>query len=253
MFDLVDECGTDLKTYGYRIKKLDKFDMTYAFMSVSSDADKKNTGLDKGDYHILNCPLLYDYDDFSVAKFLKENLIKVLKKTFRTMKIVLSSRILIVGLGNPDIACDRLGKEVFDGVEINPLDKKNRLFKFCPNIYFSTGIQAQRLIEMFVQEMKIDLVILIDALTTNSLSRIGKSFQVTTSGITPGSGVNRFGKSITNQSIGAKCLSIGVPFMIFSSDLKNNEHEIILTPKDVAQDIALCGRIISSSLNEVLR
>ena len=161
---------------------------------------------------------------------------------------------LIVGLGNPDIMSDRLGKVVFDNVEIKPLKKDNNIFKFCPNIYFSTGIETIDMVGMFVKGMEIDYILLIDSLTTNDISRLGTSFQITTSGMTPGSGVNRFGKKINEASMGVVCISIGIPFMIFANDLNaDSPEDLLLSPKDIKEHIERAGFIIASAINEVLK
>ena len=143
---------------------------------------------------------------------------------------------------------------VFDEIEINPLNKNNNIFKFSPNIFFSTGIDTLDMVKLFVRHLKIDVAIIIDALTTSSLERLGKSFQITTSGMTPGSGVNRFGNRICKQTIGAECISIGVPFMIFSSNL-NEDHEFdtILSPKDIKENVERAGFIIGKAIMELLK
>lgn len=253
MFDLIDECGKDLKEYGYRVKTLDKFGTSEAFLIIDSDEKSKKLNMSKGEYYIINCPFLYDFG-VDAFYYLSNLLAKRLKQILSKNKIKKKSRVLIVGLGNPDISSDRLGKEVFDNIEINPLNKKNRIFKFCPNIFFSTGIDTSEMINMFIKSLNIDFCIIIDSLTTSNISRLGTSFQITTSGMTPGSGVNRFGKKIDAKSTGIPCFSIGVPFMIYASALNPSvENEIILCPKDTRENISNAGFIIAKAISEVLK
>ena len=108
------------------------------------------------------------------------------------------------------------------------------------------------MVKMFVKELKIDLVVLIDSLSTRFPSRLGKSYQITTSGMTPGSGVNRFGKRINKQSVGAKCIAIGVPFMLKADEINGEENNTILVSKDVKEEIANAGFIIAKAISEVL-
>ena len=252
MFDLIDECGKDLKSFGYKIIPLRKFGISLATLSVGSEIEKEKTGLEKGDYYIFNCPFVYQFGEENFG-YISSKIAEKIKLIFEKFNVKRTSRILIIGLGNPDIASDRLGKEVFDRINIDPLDKNNNIFKFCPNIFFSTGIDTFSIIKMFVKELKIDFLIIIDSLTTSNISRLGSSFQITTNGMTPGSGVNRFGSRICKESIGVECVSIGVPFMIYSSSLnKNDEIEMILAPKDIKENVSDAGRIISEALNEVL-
>lgn len=255
MFDLIDECGRDLKRYGYTVKSLDRFGISEATLLVKSQEDSKKIGLAIGDYFIFNSPFIYELGKEN-EDMLIELLSKKLKFVLKAMNLTKSSKVLIIGLGNPDIASDRLGKEVFDNIEINPLDKNNRIFKFCPNIFFSTGIDTLEMVKMFVKELKVDYVIIIDSLTTSQIARLGTSFQLTTSGMTPGSGVNRFGNRICKESVGVPCISFGVPFMIYSSSLAESgedEIDIILAPKDIREDVKLAGRIIASAIKEVIK
>lgn len=253
MFDLIDECGKDLKQYGYKVKKLDRYSSSLAYLSVDDKKKSKSLSMSLGDYYILNCPYLYDYG-IECIYYISGEIRKIIKKIFLKEKVKKTSKILIVGLGNPDIPSDRLGKEVFDNVEINVLNKNNKIFKFCPNIFFSTGINTTEMINMFIKNLSIDFCIIIDSLTTSKISRLGTSFQITTAGMTPGSGVNRFGKTIDKDSTGIPCFSIGVPFMIFASSLNSDiKQEIILAPKDIKENVVNAGLIISRALNEVLK
>ena len=253
MFDLIDECGQDLKRYGYAVKEMGKFNVSIAYLKIDSIYKSKKLGMGMGEYYIVNSPNLYD-EGFENDSYLISHLSAKLKLLSSSLGIAQNDRILILGLGNPDIDADKLGKVVFDNLEVDALDKKNRIFKICPNIFFSTGIETFDLVKMLVKGINIDAVIIIDSLTTSSLSRLGTSFQINTSGLTPGSGVNRFGKKIDKKSIGAKCISIGVPFMIFSSSIGDkNKVEMILSPKDVSQNVERAGFIISKAITEVFK
>ncbi len=253
MYDLIDESGKDLKSFGYKIKELEKFSTSHAFLNIDSLDKSKRLGMSMGQYYIINSPYLYDYGVecyYYISSLLTKQFEKVLKKE----GLKKGKKVLVVGLGNPDIPSDRLGKEVFDNIEIDALSKNNNIFKFCPNIFFSTGIDTASMIKIFIKELSIDYCIIIDSLTTSNISRLGTSFQLTTSGMTPGSGVNRFGKKIDKQSMGVPCFSVGVPFMIYSNSFDGVERsDLILSPKDVKQNVESAGFIIAHALNEVLK
>ncbi len=252
MYDLIDECGEDLTRYGYSIKHLDKFGITTASLTIEDDEEGERRGMREGDYFILNAPHLYDYG-IECQAYISSLLSKKLSSMLKDLKIRKKDKVLIVGLGNPDIMADKLGKEVFDGIKIDALSKTNNIFKFCPNIYFSTGIESVDHVEMLVRCMYIDYLLIIDSLTTNNVSRLGTSFQITTSGMTAGSGVVRFNRRIDEKSMGVPCLSIGVPFMIFASTLNDKiSQDLLLSPKDIRENIEIAGGIIANAINEVL-
>ena len=63
MFDLIDECGKDLKKFGYQVKRLDKFGMSLASLNVEDEKDRKNVGLEIGEYYIFNSPFIYEFGE----------------------------------------------------------------------------------------------------------------------------------------------------------------------------------------------
>ena len=252
MFDLIDECGRDLKRYGYTLREVGEFGITEAYLNVKDKEESDETGLAQGEYFIVSCPFFSEFGQDCLVTM--TNILKnKLRRCLRNFNYKREDRLLIVGLGNPDIAADRLGKNVFDEIDINPMHKKNNIFKFCPNIFFYTGIDTLEIVKMLAQKLKIHLIIIIDSLTTSSLARLGSSFQITTSGMTPGSGVNRFGNRICRETVGVNCISIGVPFMIFASSIKEDEREIILTSKDVKEDVENASFIISRAIKEAIK
>lgn len=244
MFDLIDESGSDLSRYGYKVKMMDKFGTSVAKLVVDSKEKSDKLGLDKGQYFIFSCPQIYENE--KVANFVTVLLYDTFKKL---LKGFLGKRTLIVGLGNPDIWADCLGKSVVDIIKIDPLNKNNKIFKFCPNIFFSTGINTFDMVAILAKGMDIECVIVVDSLATNSLERLGKSIQISSSGMTPGSAVNNLGKSINLDNIGCPCFSIGVPFMIFAGE---KGEETLLAPKDIHCNVLEMGKVIGEALNMLL-
>ena len=253
MFDLIDECGKDLSEYGYNVTPLGQYDIVTASLSVSDDQTAEKLGFEKGDYFILNAPRFYENGaecSIKIIQILSDKMHEFIKAHSLRRK----DRVLFACLGNPDIAADSLGKEVFDNISIDALSKKNNIFKFCPNIYYSTGIETIDMVEMVIKCMSINYCIIIDSLTTSSISRLGNSFQITTSGMTPGSGVTRFNRPINQKTMGVPCFSVGVPFMIFAEDLdKSSPPDLILSPKDIGENISHAGMIIVRALNEAIK
>lgn len=249
MFDLFDESGSDLKALGYKTISKGRYGIFHSFLSIKSDGKSKECGLDKGEYHILT--LSSDNDDLEKSIYLSSAITRILRKLFINENISNSDSVLVVGVGNPDVDADKLGKTVFDQVEINSCKRKN-VYKFCPNIYFSTGIETVDMVRMFVKELKIDLVVLIDSLSTCFPSRLGKSYQITTSGMTPGSGLNRFGKRINKESVGVKCIAIGVPFMLKADEVNGEKNNTVLVSMNVKREIEKAGFIIAKAISEVL-
>lgn len=244
MFDLIDESGSDLSRFGYKVKMVDSLGTSVAKLVVDSKEKSEDLGLDKGEYFIFSCPKIYENEKLS--SFVSVLIYQSLKKLFKEFA---GKKTLIVGLGNPDIWADCLGKSVVDNVQIDPLSKNNHIFKFCPNIFFSTGINTFDMVAILVKGMDIECVIVIDSLATNSLDRLGKSIQISSAGMTPGSAVNTLGKKINFENVGCACFSIGVPFMLFAGE---KGEEILLAPKDIHENVLEMGKVIGDALNMLL-
>ena len=242
MFDLIDESGSDLERFGYSVIKAGKFGATIASLYVDNAKKSRELKLDKGEYYILNCPQIY-----FKRKAADEASILLFEKLKTLLKPIINKKTLIVGLGNPDIWADCLGKCVTEEIYIDPLDENNHIFKFCPNIFFSTGIGTFDMVAILAAGLKIEGVIVIDSLATRSIERLGKSIQLSSAGMTPGSGVNSLGKRICKESVGVPCFSIGVPFMIYGEDDKT-----LLAPKDIHENVLIMARIIGDALNMLL-
>lgn len=246
MIDLIDECSYDFERLGYKKVKAKKYDIDLLSLHVDSDKESKETGFDKGDYFIINAPLLQYLDEecFDYVSMLFEKRLKFLIKKWHVKK----SKTLLVGLGNPEIWADRFGVEVCRQFA---LDKFSNVKKFCPNVYFETGIATFEVVKALVEKFDITFIIVLDALCTNHISRLGCSIQLTTTGMTPGSGVIFGNKRICKKELGVPCFSIGVPFMINSRSL-GAEEELLLCPKDVKENVQNLGYIISHALEGAL-
>ncbi len=252
MIDLIDECATELEGYGYKVKRLGQYGIDLATLSVDSQQKSKALGFGQGEYVILNSPLVYDLDN-ECHNYISKILTKQLDKIFEKLRLNKNSRFLIVGIGNPDILADSLGKKVLDKIIINTLDDDNNIFKICPNIYINTGISTFETVYLLANTFDVDCIILIDALATRNINRLGISFQLNSAGITPGSAMHDKNKKIDKESTGIACVSFGVPFMIFASDLvKCEDKDLVLAPKDIHENIDIASKIIAGAISGAL-
>lgn len=127
--------------------------------------------------------------------------------------------VLVACLGNGNIAADSLGKKVFDKLEVtsDKLQKPANKPPVCAistSVLGKTGIQTSRFIKGVVKEIEPCFAVLIDSLATSVPKRVGVSFQLSTAGITPGSGVGGDKERIDSSVLGVPVLSIGVPMLL---------------------------------------
>lgn len=136
------------------------------------------------------------------------------KKNYKTM---------VIGLGNVKSTPDSLGPLVTDKIivtnhfyemKIDVDDKFSRVSAFYPGVTGTTGIETFDYINGVVEKVKPDMVILVDALASSSISRVNKSIQVSNAGIVPGSGIGNKRKEISKETLGIPVLAIGVPTVV---------------------------------------
>lgn len=163
---------------------------------------------------------------------------------------------LVAGLGNPDLTADALGSRVFKRLNVNRHLRKDRcLCALTPNVLGMTGIESFDIICAVAERIKPDVVIAVDALTAAASSRIASAFQVTDSGITPGSGVNNHRVRLDVHSLGVPVVSVGVPLVVYASTIAGEcleGHDMVVTPKDIDILVEDCARIIANAINTLI-
>lgn len=185
--------------------------------------------------------------------------------------------VLITGLGNDEITADSLGVKaasmIFSTRHITgelssslSLGKFRSVASVSVGVLGKTGIESGEVIESIVQRIKPCAVITIDALAARRLERLGRTVQISTGGITPGSGVGNSRKRIDSETLGVPVISIGVPMVVdgavFAYDILKNsgadvsedmigsfEKNITVTHKDIDLMNERASRLIAMSIN----
>lgn len=167
-------------------------------------------------------------------------------------------KIMTVGLGNPDLTADALGDRVFKRLSVTRhLNPDKYLCALTPNVLGMTGIESYDIISAVADRIRPDAVLVVDALTAAATGRIATAFQVTDSGITPGSGVENHRRRLDEKSLGVKVVSVGVPLVVYSSTIARDycsnaecgRGDMIVTPKDVDILVEDCAKIIANAIN----
>ena len=83
MIDLIDECSYEFQKLGYKKVRAKRYGIDLLSLHVDSQKQSQQTGFDRGDYYIINAPILpyldkecFDY----VSLLLKKRLAFLLKK-----------------------------------------------------------------------------------------------------------------------------------------------------------------------------
>lgn len=217
-----------------------------------------------------------DLPEFSHESELLDGRLTALTESIKNLLPENAEKILVAGLGNENITPDALGplcaRGIFStrhikGEFIKDLGLENlkSVSSISTGVLGQTGIETAEYIKGIVNLVKPDAVIIIDALASRRLSRLGKTVQLTDTGITPGSGVGNFRKTIDKTTLGIPVISLGVPTVVdgntIVSDLTGNENksnqidatDMMVTPREIDTIISRAARLLSLSINCALQ
>lgn len=199
-------------------------DILVTKVSITNENAKMLFGKPIGDYVTIECDKLKDADSK-----VHEKLIEILAMNLRDIcNIEQVQSVLVVGLGNLYVTTDSLGKKVCQKLLVTrhfyEEAKKNikgirNVSVLTPDVLGNSGIESSVVVKNIVNEVKPDLVVVVDALCARDFNRINSTIQISNTGISPGSGVNNKRIPIDEESIGVKVISIGVPTVIDTKTL----------------------------------
>lgn len=269
---------------------------------IETENAAKAMGRPKGTYITIEAPEMIEEDE-DYHRDISLELAKILRKLLpgktgeADLKKGLEVSVLIVGLGNREVTPDALGPRVVDNLFItrhimNEFGKYafadqdvSKISGIVPGVMAQTGMECVEILRGVVRETKPDFLITVDALAARSVKRLGRTIQLTDTGITPGSGIGNHRNAINEESVGVPVLSLGVPTVVDAativsdamttliealslSDLKGlDEHErqelarellspqlngLFVTPKNIDDSIKQLSFLISEGLNVAL-
>lgn len=257
--------------------------ITISTVSIETENAAKTMGRPKGKYITIEAPQLSE-DDTNYHREVSEEFSMVLRELMLEVGERISLKvksgewsILVVGLGNREVTADALGPRVVDNLFITRHILKeygtyafgskivNKISGIVPGVMAQTGMECVEIIRGIVKETSPDYVITIDALAARSTKRLGRTIQLTDTGIVPGSGVGNHRNALNLESIGVPVISIGVPTVVDAativSDAVNTNrdvvedfmspklHDMYVTPKDIDDTIKQLSFLISEGLN----
>lgn len=269
--------------YGIKYHENKKLNgITVSKVTILSENASQKMGRPKGEYITIEAPQM-SADDIDYHREVSRELSDELKKMMRGLLLSDESikkdsyDILVVGLGNRAVTPDALGPRVVDNLFITRhiireygeyafgKENVNRISGLVPGVMAQTGMECLEIIRGVVNETHPDCVITIDALAARSTKRLGRTIQLTNSGIVPGSGVGNHRNAINRNNIGVPVISIGIPTVVDAativSDAVNTNRELTekfmspqlhgmyVTPKDIDDTIKQLSFTISEGLN----
>ncbi len=236
---------------------------------VIEDAEASNrVGKPKGTYITIEIPSLVDHSESEEAEC-------AVAKSLRELLPEDCSTVLVVGIGNISVTPDALGPKTASRVlatrhirssladEIG-LKGIRSVAVLSPGVLGQTGIETAEIIRGTVARIQPSAIIVIDALASLSLSRLGCTVQLSDTGINPGSGVGNRRNEISNKSLGIPVVSVGVPTVVDAAtivgDITGKQRgeiadytDMMVTPREIDLTIDRAATLLSSAINIALQ
>ncbi len=89
----------------------------------------------------------------------------------------------------------------------------------APGVLGVTGMESEEVISGVSQQVRPEVIIAIDALASRRTDRIGSSVQISNTGIAPGSGLGNHRNELTQDSLGATVIALGMPMVTYAATI----------------------------------
>ncbi len=257
--DLIDENITESADNGVLGQLEEKGSFGYKLFKYTITDDKMACKIQKQKGTYLTININPTFHNFQKAKtYLINKLAKSLQTLINFKKK--NPYILVIGLGNAFIMADSLGAKIVKNLFTThtlPKSLKNDLgdlSALIPGVSGINSIPTFEIVKSIVDSQKPDIVICIDALTAKNYKRIGCSFQISNTSLTPGAGVGNTNQTLSKSTLGVEVVTIGVPLMINAKNFNelNNLPNFIVTPKDIDIIVSSCANVVSNAINQAV-
>ena len=185
-------------------------------VTVLNEEGSRLLGRPRGSY--ITCAISREEDEQPAVSALS-------REIGRLLPPLADSPLLLVGLGNRLAAPDSLGPAVIDRsfatnhafLNGGRLPGWSRVCTFVPGVLGLTGIETCQAVAGVCTRLQPAAVIAVDSLAAADISRVGRTVQLSDSGIRPGSGVGGAGGELSREALGCPVLALGVPTVVDSA------------------------------------
>ena len=162
--------------------------------------------------------------------------------------------ILAAGLGNPDITRDSLGALTVRRL----VPQKGRRYSLAAvetDVASRTGIETVSLVRAAAREINAVCVIAVDSLSCTSAQRLCRTVQLSTAGITPGSGTAAPRRELSHRTVGVPVIAAGVPTALSVESLTGDPSHrgLLAAPSDEDIQLRLWSYCLADAINSAIR
>lgn len=230
-------------------------------IEILNDEGAQELGKPKGKYITMEIPA------FSHDSELLDGRLTAMTESIRALLPDEDGPVLVAGLGNEDVTPDALGPRTAHGIfATRHIDRAlaselgfGELRDVCAitfGVLGQTGMETAETIRGIVNTIHPAAVITVDALAARSLQRLGKTVQLTDTGITPGSGVGNSRARLDKETLGVPVIAIGVPTVVDAVTLVRDftsEHKMAKEKEGEAKAMMVCPREIDVTIRRAAR
>lgn len=230
-------------------------------IEILNDEGAQELGKPKGKYITMEIPA------FSHDSELLDGRLTAMTESIRTLLPDEDGPVLVAGLGNEDVTPDALGPRTAHGIfATRHIDRAlaselgfGELRDVCAitfGVLGQTGMETAETIRGIANTIHPAAVITVDALAARSLQRLGKTVQLTDTGITPGSGVGNSRARLDKETLGVPVIAIGVPTVVDAVTLVRDftsEHKMAKEKEGEAKAMMVCPREIDVTIRRAAR
>lgn len=220
--------------------------VTVSTVIIDTENASKAMGRPKGTYITIEAPEIIE-EDAGYHRDISLELAGIMRKMLPFKELPqdlnegLEVSVLVVGLGNRDVTPDALGPRVVDHLFITRhivkeygkyafgSEEVSKISGIVPGVMAQTGMECVEILKGVVRETKPDVVITVDALAARSIRRLGRTIQLTDTGITPGSGIGNHRNAINKKSVGVPVISLGVPTVVDAATIVSDAMSEFIT------------------------
>ncbi len=232
-------------------------------VKITSNEGALSIGKPMGVYLTLNTERMDDLEPDELEDTTDE-LARALCEICDSERII-PGRILVVGLGNGDLTPDSVGPRAadetlatlqimkYEGERFEELEC-SEIAVISPGVSGKSGLDAQDQVIGISKRIEPDVIFTIDSLASRSPLRLGRTIQLSNTGISPGSGVGNKRGRIDRESVGVPVISIGVPTVMdsrhFTSDGYLTGEPMFVSPREIDGIVRNAARIIGGAINQ---
>ena len=252
------EDNVEIKGVRVEEERIPESEIKITNVFIETENGAKIMGKPKGSYITLEAPNMSEQDE-DYHREISVQLARVLERLLPQKEAPVA--VLVAGLGNREVTPDALGPRVVDNMMITRHiirefgkyafgeEETNQISGIIPGVMAQTGMESMEILKGVIKETNPDCIIAIDALAARSTKRLGRTIQITDTGINPGSGVGNHRHGLNAESLGIPVIAIGIPTVVDAATIVSDTMSNLIQAMSQSVPLKNLGSSLHS-LNE---